>query len=41
MDAKFILMMLSIMHQSIPASSIDEQLLALKLIEHCNFICYE
>ena len=43
MDAKFILLMLSIMHQSIPASSIDVKSLALKLIERCNFIilCYE
>ena len=43
MDVKFILLMLSIMHQSIPASSIDVKSLALKLIERCNFIilCYE
>ena len=41
MDAKFILLMLSIMHQAIPASSIDVKLLALKLIERSNFICYE
>ena len=41
MDAKLILLMLSIMRQSIPASSIDVELLALKLIERCNFICYE